>query len=120
MKGLTILPSHRMVKRVDGFEAASFFRKAEKYFDIKPFDVSSDKMADEYENFKNLLAVTGEKRTAFAFFYHGSDKEFLLSLKEGAHGEMGEDLHDSLKQLDVVVCRDWFFRNVWGLPRKAG
>ncbi len=118
-EGLTILPSHRMVKRVDGFEAASFFKKAEKYFDIKPFAVSMDKMADDYENFKNLLGETGEERTAFAFFYHGSDKAFLLSLKEGAHGEMGEDLHDSLKKLDVVVLSRLVFQKCLGFTQEG-
>ncbi|MCF8127125.1 MAG: DUF1015 domain-containing protein [Deltaproteobacteria bacterium] len=118
-EGLTILPAHRMVKRVDGFEAASFFKKAEKYFDIKPFDVSSDKMADQYENFKALLSETGEDRTAFAFFYHGSDRGFLLSLKEGAHGEMGEDLHDSLKQLDVVVLSRLVFQKCLGFTEEG-
>ena len=118
-KGLTILPSHRMLKRVEGFEAVSFLKRAEKYFDIKPFAVSPEKMADEYAGFKNLLAETGEERTAFAFFYHGSDKAFLLSLKEGAHGEMGEDLHDSLKKLDVVVLSRLVFQKCLGFTEEG-
>jgi uncharacterized protein (DUF1015 family) len=118
-EGLTILPSHRMVKRVEGFEEASFLEKAEEFFDIKPLAVSSDNMADQYEDFKDLLGETGEERTAFAFFHHGGDKAFLLSLKEDAHNEMGEDLHDSLKQLDVVVLSRLVFQKCLGFTKEG-
>jgi uncharacterized protein (DUF1015 family) len=118
-EGLTILPSHRMVKRVPGFQEASFLEKAEHYFDIKLFPVSSSGMADQYETYKDVLQEAGLKRTSFAFFHHGGDRWYLLSLKEGAHGEMGDDLHDSLKKLDVVVLSRLVFQDCLGFTREG-
>ena len=118
-EGLTILPSHRMVKRVDGFQEASFFEKAEKYFDIKAFPVSSGELASEYETFKDTLLGTGQERTAFAFFLHGSDRGFLLSLKDAAHHEMGEELPASLKKLDVVVLSRLVFQKCLGFTQEG-
>ena len=118
-EGLTILPSHRMVKRVPDFQVASFLEKAENYFDIKPFPVSSSGMADQYETYKDVLHEAGLNRTSFAFFHHGSDRWYLLSLKEGAHGEMGDELHDSLKKLDVVVLSRLVFQDCLGFTREG-
>ena len=118
-EGLTILPSHRMVKRVPDFQEASFFLKAEKYFDIKAFPVSSGELASEYETYKDVLQDAGLNKTSFAFFHHGSDRGFLLSLKEAAHHEMGEDLHASLKKLDVVVLSRLVFQKCLGFTKEG-
>lgn len=118
-EGLTILPSHRMVKRVPGFQEASFLLKAEKYFDIKPFPISSTGIHHQYETYKDVLQDAGLSRTSFAFFHHGSDRWYLLSLKEGAHDEMGEGLHASLKKLDVVVLSRLIFRNCLGFTKEG-
>jgi len=118
-EGLTILPSHRMVKRVPGFQEVSFLEKADRYFDIKPFPLPPGKMADEYETFKHLLMEAGEGGTAFAFFHHGSDRWFLLSLKNEAHGEMGESLQASLKKLDVVVLSRLVFQKCLGFTKEG-
>ncbi len=118
-EGLTILPSHRMVKRVAGFEEEAFLEKAGRYFDIKPFPVSRDGLAGDYEDFKDDLSAAGEKGTAFTFFHHGSARAFLMSLKKGAHGEMGDDLHESLKQLDVVVLSRLVFQRCLGFTQEG-
>ena len=118
-EGLTILPSHRMVKRVDGFQEASFFEKAEKYFHIKSFPISSNDMANQYETYKDALQDAGLNRTSFAFFHHGSDRGFLLSLKDEAYHEMREDLDASLKKLDVVVLSRVVFQKCLGFTKEG-
>ena len=86
-----------------GFNEEAFVEKAKQWFDITSFPVSPNGMVKEYETYKDALWEAGRNRTSFAFFLHGSDQWRLLSLKEGMKGEMGVDLHDSLKKLDVVV-----------------
>ena len=118
-EGLTILPSHRMVKRVPGFNEESFVEKAGKWFDITSFSVSPNGMVKEYETYKNALWEAGQNRTSFAFFLHGSDQWRLLSLKEGMKREMGDALHDSLKKLDVVVLSRLGFQKCLGFTREG-
>lgn len=117
--GLTILPSHRLIRRVDGFQEASFLLKAKKWFDIKSFSLSAHGMDKEYEFQKDTLSRAGRNGTAFAFFLHGSDQWRLLSLKEGAHREMGDDLHASLKKLDVVVLSRLVFQKCLGFTKEG-
>ena len=118
-EGLTILPSHRMVKRVSDFQDATFFEKAAKYFDIKPFPISSNGMTGECETCKELLEEAGLNKTSFAFFHHGGEQWYLLSLKDGAYERMGDDLHDSLKKLDVVVLSQLVFRKCLGFTQEG-
>ncbi|OQY43974.1 MAG: hypothetical protein B6240_11405 [Desulfobacteraceae bacterium 4572_87] len=118
-EGLTILPSHRMVKRVPGFQEAAFFEKAEKYFDIKTFPISSNGMINQYETYKDSLQEAGLNGTSFAFFCHGSDWWYMLSLKEGAHEQMGDALHSSLKNLDVVVLSRLVFQKCLGFTKEG-
>ncbi len=118
-EGLTILPSHRMVKRVPGFSEEAFVEKAKQWFDITSFSVSPNGMVKEYETYKNALWEAGQNRTSFAFFLHGSDQWRLLSLKEGMKGEMGMELHDSLKKLDVVVLSRLGFQKCLGFTREG-
>lgn len=118
-EGLTILPAHRMVKRVPDFDEGSFLRKAEHYFHVKPFSVSTGHMAEVYETYKGALQEAGEERTAISFFLHGSDRAFLLTLKPEARDEMGDDLHDSLKKLDVVVLSRLVFQKCLGFTKEG-
>ncbi len=118
-EGLTILPAHRMVKRVPGFDENAFLEKAETYFDITPFTVSKDKLADAYETYKQALQKAGEERTAITAFLHGSDRGFLLSLKPSAHDAMGDELHDALKKLDVVVLSRLVFQKCLGFTKEG-
>jgi len=114
-----LLKGDGVIRRVPGFQEASFFEKAKRYFDIQSFAVSPVEMAADYKKFKNMLLDMGEERTAFAFFYHGSHKGFLLAVKPDVRDEMGEDLYDSLKKLDVVVLSRLIFRKCLGFTEEG-
>jgi uncharacterized protein (DUF1015 family) len=107
-EGLTILPSHRMLKKVPEFAEASFFDKAAKWFEIEAYPVTGD--ANEAETAKEMLQNAGKQNTSFAFFLHGSEKWWVLTLKPGMEAAMGDDLHASLKKLDVEVLSHLVFQ----------
>ncbi len=118
-EGLTILPAHRMIKGVSGFEKGAFIEKLEDYFDVTPFSITPDEVVARYKDFKNTLSEIGEEGSAFAFFLHGSHEAFWLSLKPDVQDKMGEDLHLSLKKLDVVVLSRLIFQKCLGFTQEG-
>jgi len=101
--GLTILPSHRLIKNCDNFELTAFLDKLKKNFDIEEFPCKPSEPSAEFNVFKRALEEKGRTTTAIGFYHHQGDRFYLLSLKPGARDGMGDGLAPSLKNLDVLV-----------------
>ena len=63
---------------------------------------------------KKRLEEEGKKDSAIGFYYHGSKYYYLLTLKPGSRDEMGDELHPSLKNLDVLVLSRLVLRKSLG------
>jgi uncharacterized protein (DUF1015 family) len=101
--GLSILPSHRLVRRCAGFHVSSFLEKVERWFEVSPVPLGESDSSVDCRRIQDLLAEKGGSTTAIVFHHHGSPEAYLLSLKPNRRDEMGEDLHRCLKELDVLV-----------------
>lgn len=102
-EGLTILPSHRLIKQCRGFEPNAFLGKIEQWFDIHERPFSESNQHNEMMSLKQALKEKGRTTSAIGFYYYKSNKFFLLSLKPEARNEMDNGLAPSLKKLDVIV-----------------
>ncbi len=111
-EGLTVLPSHRLLKKAKEFELNKFLTEAKKFFEITKSD-----LLDEREIAKKLLNL-GKSNNAFAFFSHGSPDIYFLSLKESAKNEIGNDIHPALKKLDVLVLSRLIFQKILGFSKE--
>ena len=101
-EGLTILPSHRLIKKKEGFEPGSFLEKARQYFEIENMALTAPG-AECLTELKNSLAEKGAENSAFIFYCNRNRGYYLMSLKPGIMDEMEKDLHPSLRKLDVIV-----------------
>lgn len=106
-EGLMIRPSHRVIKRCDTFSPGPFFEKIRQWFEIEemPFSVAS---------FKRALAQRGRSGSTIGLFHRGGENLFLFTLKPEKRDEMGDDLHPSLKQLDVLVLSRFLLQRTLG------
>lgn len=106
-EGLMIRPSHRVIKRCDTFSPGPFFEKIRQWFEIEemPFSVAS---------FKRALAQRGQSGSTIGLFHRGGENLFLFTLKPEKRDEMGDDLHPSLKQLDVLVLSRFLLQRTLG------
>ncbi len=111
-EGLTVLPSHRLLKKVEGFELNRFLEEANKFFEI-----TESPILDEQEIEERLLKL-GRNNNAFVFFSHGSKEIYFLSLKESAKDKIGDDLHPALKKLDVLVLSRLIFQRIFGFSKE--
>ena len=102
-EGLTILPSHRLIKNAPEFELSVFLERLEKWFDITKFPMPDTITSNECDILKKRLEEKGHNGAVFAFYQHESSQYYMFSLKPEAVEEMGDDLHSSLKKLDVIV-----------------
>jgi uncharacterized protein (DUF1015 family) len=112
-EGLMILPSHRVIKRCDTFAPGEFFEKIRQWFDIEEMPCSKARSQTE-ASFKRALAERGQSRSTIGFFHRGGQSLFILSLKPEKREEMGDDLHPSLKQLDVLVLSRFLLQRTLG------
>lgn len=117
-EGLTILPSHRLIKKVPGFQPKSFLKKVDKWFDISELPLSGQSISQECADLKRGLEREGQHGTAFGFYMHGDDRWRLFSLKPGVRAEMGDALHPSLKELDVLVLSRFVFQKGLGFSKE--
>ncbi|MFC1868798.1 DUF1015 domain-containing protein [Thermodesulfobacteriota bacterium] len=116
--GLTILPSHRLIKKCEGFRKDIFLEKAKKWFEIDELSFSRSDQLDQQRNFRKALEEKGRQTATIGFHYHKGGRYYLLSLKPGAFDETEELLHESLKKLDVLVLSRLILKKSLGFTRE--
>ena len=103
--GLVILPTHRVVHSLKGFDSAAFLRAAEQFFTVEALPV-----ADATDYIKTLAAQQG---TAFvAVTRPGS---FLLRSKPAAVNAALADLPERQRQLDLSALHSIILDRLLGL-----
>ncbi len=110
--GLTILPSHRLIKKKEGFDPVSFLEKSGQWFDIEKITFSPADENDRALRLKSALAEKGSKTSAFVFHCNKASNFYLLSMKKGVMDELEKDLHPSLRKLDVIVLSRLILRRI--------
>ncbi len=116
--GMTILPSHRLIKRCEPFQLESFLDSLKQWFEISPLHSSEADPSSQSLELKRTLEEKGHSTSAIGFHCHGDTHSYLLCLKKGVKDEMGEDLHPSLKQLDVLVLSRFIFQKSLGFSKE--
>ncbi len=104
--GLVVLPTHRLVKNVDNFDAEQFVGKLGEYFDVA--ETSADTLAQSVE------ATNGEK---YVFGLYLGGKSYIARLKPSVKPEKVIDSpgSDALKQLDVSVLHSLILEKLLGI-----
>ena len=110
--GLTILPTHRVVHGLEGFDAAEFLKRAKPYFNVQPVPASSDTMA-----IVRQLAEAGKRGVSFVAVtrtgYH------LLTAKKEEMDARLTGQPERQRQLDVVQLHSVVLEDVLGISQQA-
>jgi uncharacterized protein (DUF1015 family) len=117
-EGLTILPSHRLVSKVPDLEPGPLLEKVRPWFDITSIPFKGTDIPRECADLKHKLKKAGRQNTVIGLYGTKSDQCTLLSLKPGARDQLGDDLHVSLKKLDVLVLSRFVLQNGIGLTKQ--
>lgn len=111
--GLTILPTHRVLHDVAGFDWERLLAAAQRFFDVAA--AASDPPA----SLAASLAQSGRERPTLAA-YAGRGKGVLLRLRADANlANALPDIAPSLAKLDVVLLHRLLIEGALGISREA-
>jgi len=106
--GVTILPAHRVLKAIDGFDAEKLKETLSQYFDVQVIP-----RADSEKFFKDLDA--GKKDNFFGM-YSGNGSMYLLKLKdEDVMDEVAGDNPAVWRKMDVIILHSLILNKILGV-----
>ncbi len=102
---LRILPTHRLIKNVIGFDEDDVVKKLEENFIVKPI-----------EDAHTLNEVIQGKQWAFGIIF--KDSAYKIRLKPEALDKMTWPFPDVVKALDLTVMHYFIIEKIIGIPGK--
>ncbi|MGD9077209.1 MAG: DUF1015 domain-containing protein, partial [Desulfobacteraceae bacterium] len=81
--GMTILPSHRLIKRYEPFQLDSFLDSLKQWFEITALSSSKSDPPSQSLELKRMLEEKGRSTSAIGFHCQGDNSCYLFVLKEG-------------------------------------
>ncbi|MHB1795527.1 MAG: DUF1015 family protein, partial [Acidobacteriaceae bacterium] len=111
-KGLTILPTHRVVHGLKGFDAATFLHRAGEYFDIHPVSPTLD-----VAGILRQLAEAGKTGTSFVAVTRTGNH--LLTANKTAVEARLRDQPERQRRLDVVQLHSVVLEDALGISAQA-
>lgn len=102
---LRILPTHRLIKKLDNFDEAVILKKLEKNFQIKPIPDAS-----QIHEF-----ILGKEWTFGLIFEQDA---YAVRLKPEAFAELKWDFPEEIKRLDLTVAHYFIIEDILGIPGK--
>ena len=114
--GLAILPAHRLITELPGFDRPDFLARAGEFFHIQDtgLDPSADRSA---AGFKKLLDEKRNNGTSMGFLTPQARTYLMLTLKDQVRARL--QVHPALKKVDVAILREVVFRRCLGLTKEA-
>ena len=103
--GLVILPTHRVVHSLEGFDPATFRARAEEFFTVETLAPGD---AQSY-----MATLTGQSGTAFVAVTRGGD--FLLRAKPEQMAKALADVPERQRQLDLTQLHSIVLDRLLGL-----
>ena len=112
--GLTILPTHRVLKNINSWDPRSFLRQALPFFQISEYKATE---AGQMEWRSKLEEAKLKKETAVGFYSRKVDSFFLLKAKRDTVSTYLRQLEvpELLHELDVVVLDKLILRHLLGI-----
>ncbi len=116
--GLVILPAHRMLNEVPPEARASIIQKAEDYFDIITIPYKGAQRTKARSRFISILK-SNTSNNCIGIFMKDRPELYLLILKPGVMAQkFGEELPESLRNIDVTVLTRLIFMEILGFDQE--
>ncbi len=112
--GLTILPTHRLLRNLDAIKPDVFLQSVDAFFDVMPYGASESGVGAWREG---LRSCGERKETIFGFAHRSGSPLYLLKAKTHPVRDYLESVGvpEVLRTLDVVVLDHVLLRRVMGL-----
>jgi uncharacterized protein (DUF1015 family) len=116
--GLLVLPTHRVVHSLAGFDWEKLCSEAAPFFEVEKIACGGN-VAQDAQTIRQALEKSGRERPTIAA-YAGAKRAALLSLRQDADlaGALGE-FPETLRSLDVVLLHGLILEKVIQISRQA-
>lgn len=113
--GMIILPAHRMMTEIPDSALDTFIQKAGDYFDI--MTIPFGKNGHGQDKFLSALKSNSDQHT-IGVSMKNSQELYLLTLKPNVMDQLfGDEIPDSLKNIDVTVLTRLIFMEILGFDQ---
>jgi len=117
-EGLTILPTHRVVHSLAGFDWNGFVAGAQRFFVSETVELSAAE-GDWTRFFSERLSRSGREASSIGV-YAGPQRLVLMRLRNDIDlGRALPDLPEGLRRLDVVILHRLLLEQTLGIDRQA-
>ncbi|MGB7025320.1 MAG: DUF1015 domain-containing protein [Candidatus Acidiferrales bacterium] len=115
-EGLTVLPTHRVVRNLAGFSIEKFLQAASEYFDWYAYPFAAAREREEnFAEFRHDLQRRGRAGHCIGI-YAGNHAFYLLVLRNNAEIErLLPDISPAQRQLDVVLLQRLLLHKCLGI-----
>ena len=116
--GLTIFPCHRLLPRLDLFNARDFLSHARPYFDYQEIPIEGD-LDHARKELKQRLSEAGRRGRCFGLVSAESNSFYVLTLKNGSVRDHDwTSLEGPLRDLDVEMLTTVVLEKILGLDNQ--
>lgn len=115
--GLSVLPTHRLLRLPGQQEVAELSKSLQSCFEVEEVATGSHKslLVGIFERMAE--GREGDRHTRFGLYHPGADRCLLLTLREGIMEREAAQRPAALRDLDVVVLSDLIIDRLPGLDR---
>ncbi|MBW1674951.1 MAG: DUF1015 family protein, partial [Deltaproteobacteria bacterium] len=99
------------------FKIEKLLSSAKKWFEVSTFPFSANTQKAVTRVFLDKLKKYGQNTAVIGFYHSGAENYYLLCLKSKARKEIGDDVHPSIKKLDVLVLSRLVLQRILGIKR---
>jgi len=119
--GLTVLPTHRLIKDAHGLSLEDILGKARQYFRIEEYPFTGNDEASKTAAFLNALVEKGGADHAFGFYFDHGSSFHLLTLKEmdPVIDTFRCSRSETYCRLDVTILHTLIIERVLGIDTEA-
>jgi len=104
-RDLKILPTHRLIKDLAGFDESSILKKLDKYFIVKPVT-----------NADHMTEIIAGKKWTFGLIFQ--ENAFQVRLKPDVHDTLKWNFPPEIKSLDLTVLHFFIVQEILGIKGK--
>jgi Uncharacterized conserved protein len=108
--GLVILPTHRVVHGLKGFNPKQFLTRSREFYDVKSLEIT------DTDAITNALAESGSTTNSFVVAIRNSS--YLLAAKPGASSQMPAEFSPRQRKLDVVHLHTLILEQLLGISHE--
>jgi uncharacterized protein (DUF1015 family) len=116
-EGLVILPTHRLIQKVEDFSAEKLLKALESNFAIEAFNIESGNEQTARDAMFSALKVASDTVKHSFGLYCKTGKFYLLTLKELQAMNKVQDKSEAWRKLDVSILHQLILEDLLGIDK---